>query len=229
MLSSNQTYSLAHTAQCKLKMSADSPDRNLRFVLGHAFTFDKIMCRIVEIEDEENRTKSIQKNQLNEAPGRRVSFSDNSNRPSGDLRGVTQVQHRKGRAPSPPPDTGVVHGDSDTSSDEDDAFEDEDDDPSLSLTRTISARPPPGLITDGDESDDEVEPTSPPMPSSDILATVTRGDGDEEIAGLYESVRNCGCQSHEDGKTAPPIKSFWKLPAQEGKGSQRIGLVQIQA
>ncbi|KAK4943573.1 hypothetical protein LTR10_016867 [Elasticomyces elasticus] len=45
-------YSLAHTAQCKLKLAANRPDRNLRFVLGHAFTLDKVMLRIVEIENQ---------------------------------------------------------------------------------------------------------------------------------------------------------------------------------
>ncbi|KIW50029.1 hypothetical protein PV05_11653 [Exophiala xenobiotica] len=45
------TYTLAHTAQCKLKLAANRPDRNLRFVLGHAFTLDNLMLRIVEIEN----------------------------------------------------------------------------------------------------------------------------------------------------------------------------------
>lgn len=45
-------YSLAHTAQCKLKLAANRPDRNLRFVLGHAFTLDNVMLRIVEIENQ---------------------------------------------------------------------------------------------------------------------------------------------------------------------------------
>jgi hypothetical protein len=51
------TYTLAHTAQCKLKLAANRPDRNLRFVLGHAFTLDNLMLRIVEIEN--NGAKSV--------------------------------------------------------------------------------------------------------------------------------------------------------------------------
>ncbi|EXJ64380.1 hypothetical protein A1O7_00716 [Cladophialophora yegresii CBS 114405] len=47
----SSTYTLAHTAQCKLKLAANRPDRNLRFVLGHAFTLDNLMLRIVEIEN----------------------------------------------------------------------------------------------------------------------------------------------------------------------------------
>jgi len=50
-LNSVTTYTLAHTAQCKLKLAANRPDRNLRFVLGHAFTLDNLMLRIVEIEN----------------------------------------------------------------------------------------------------------------------------------------------------------------------------------
>lgn len=32
-------------------MAADAPDRNLRFVLGHAFTLDKVLLRVAEIEN----------------------------------------------------------------------------------------------------------------------------------------------------------------------------------
>ncbi|OQV03170.1 hypothetical protein CLAIMM_08249 [Cladophialophora immunda] len=51
-LTTTTTYTLAHTAQCKLKIAANRPDRNLRFVLGHAFTLDNLMVRIVEIENQ---------------------------------------------------------------------------------------------------------------------------------------------------------------------------------
>ena len=51
-LATSGTYTLAHTAQCKLKLAANRPDRNLRFVLGHAFTLDNLMLRIVEIENQ---------------------------------------------------------------------------------------------------------------------------------------------------------------------------------
>ncbi|OAL40077.1 hypothetical protein AYO20_00495 [Fonsecaea nubica] len=56
-LATSTTYTLAHTAQCKLKLAANRPDRNLRFVLGHAFTLDNLMVRIVEIENQ--NAKSI--------------------------------------------------------------------------------------------------------------------------------------------------------------------------
>lgn len=56
-LTSSTTYTLAHTAQCKLKLAANRPDRNLRFVLGHAFTLDNLMLRIVEIENQSAKSQ----------------------------------------------------------------------------------------------------------------------------------------------------------------------------
>ena len=61
--SQHETYQIAHTAKCKLHIAANRPDRNLRFVLGHAFTLDNLLLRIVEIEnhsakDEFEETKS---------------------------------------------------------------------------------------------------------------------------------------------------------------------------
>ncbi|KAK0099488.1 hypothetical protein ONS95_004696 [Cadophora gregata] len=49
-MSVRETYKIAHTARCKLQMAADRPDRDLRFILGHAFTLDKLRLRIAEIE-----------------------------------------------------------------------------------------------------------------------------------------------------------------------------------
>lgn len=65
-LTPNTTYTLAHTAQCKLKLAANRPDRNLRFVLGHAFTLDNLMLRIVEIE---NHSAKSAFEEGNESPG----------------------------------------------------------------------------------------------------------------------------------------------------------------
>ena len=45
------TYALAHSARCKLQLTANRPDRNLRMVLGHAFALDNLLVRIVEIEN----------------------------------------------------------------------------------------------------------------------------------------------------------------------------------
>lgn len=55
-VNTSSTYTLAHTAQCKLKLAAKRTDRDLRFVLGHAFTLDNLMLRIVEIENREAKS-----------------------------------------------------------------------------------------------------------------------------------------------------------------------------
>src|SRR5947209_18264183 len=189
-MADDEAYTLAHTAQCKLRMAADKPDRNLRFILGHAFTFDKLMCRIVEIENERDSMPKLDGHVSTE---RRVSFKDNSDRPTGPFRQEVQPPTKKGakgaRAPSPPPDQKVAHMDDSLDSD-DCAFEDDEDadDPSLSLSRTVSAsaRPPPNLIpSDDDSSDEDEEPISPPpVPSDAVLETITEEEGDETLAGL---------------------------------------------
>src|SRR5437764_15303800 len=105
-----ETYILAHTARCKLQMAADKPDRNLRFILGHAFTFDKLMCRIVEIENEQD---TMLKQDEQEPTKRRVSFKDNGDRPTGPLRqelnSSTRTCAKGARAASAPPHPDAVH------------------------------------------------------------------------------------------------------------------------
>jgi hypothetical protein len=238
-MSDDETYALAHTAQCKLRMAADKPDRNLRFILGHAFTFDKLMCRIVEIENER---ESVPKHDDHVSTERRVSFRDNSDRPTGPLRQEVKPPTKKGasgaRAPSPPPDPNVAHMD-DSSDSDDYVFEDDEDadDPSLSLSRTVSAsaRPPPNLVPSDDDSSDEDEEliTPPPVPSVAVLETIMEEEEDEMLAGLYEDIRKCGCQN-DVGKKAPPIAKVWEVPQQatekHGKGvrQMRTAVVQIQ-
>ncbi|KAG9772815.1 hypothetical protein KCU88_g6047, partial [Aureobasidium melanogenum] len=70
------TYTLAHTAQCKLKLAANRPDRNLRFVLGHAFTLDNLMLRIVEIENQSAKSAFREGNKSpssSSTPGKNVN------------------------------------------------------------------------------------------------------------------------------------------------------------
>lgn len=59
-LNTGSTYSLAHTAQCKLKLSAKRGDRDLRFILGHAFTLDNVMLRIMEIENNNAKSSFVE-------------------------------------------------------------------------------------------------------------------------------------------------------------------------
>jgi hypothetical protein len=238
-MSDNETYTLAHTVQCKLRMAADKPDRNLRFILGHTITFDKIMCRIVEMENER---ASIPSHDDPVSTGRRVSFKDNNARPTDLLRQEVEPPTKKGaqgaRAPSPPPDPNVAHmGDEDDEGDHPFEEDEDADDPSLSLSRTISAsaRPPPNLVpSDGDSSDEDDEPTSPPwVPSNAVLETIIEEEGDEMLAGLYEGIRKCRCQNDVDQR-APPIAKAWEVPQpvlkKAGKGVKqiRMAVVQIQ-
>ncbi|KIW15302.1 hypothetical protein PV08_05347 [Exophiala spinifera] len=55
-VNTSTTYTLAHTAQCKLRLAAKRTDRDLRFILGHAFTLDNLMLRIVEIENRQAKS-----------------------------------------------------------------------------------------------------------------------------------------------------------------------------
>jgi hypothetical protein len=226
-MSDDEAYTLAHTARCKLRMAADKPDRNLRFLLGHAFTFDKLMYRIIEME---NDRESVPKHDGHASTERRVSFK-------GKVKPPTKEGERGARAPSPPPDPNVAHSMDDESDSDEHALEDDEDadNPSLSLSRTVSAsaRPPPNLVpSDGDSSDEDEEVISPPpVPSNTVLETIMEEEEDEMLAGLYEDIRNCGCQN-DIGKKAPPIVKAWKVPQQatEKRGKQiQMAVVQVQA
>ncbi|RMZ83119.1 hypothetical protein DV738_g1261, partial [Chaetothyriales sp. CBS 135597] len=64
--SQRDTYRIAHTARCKLQLAANRPDRDLRFILGHAFTLDNLLLRIVEIE---NSRQSLDKDKGKQTKG----------------------------------------------------------------------------------------------------------------------------------------------------------------
>jgi hypothetical protein len=129
-----------------------------------------------------------------------------------------------------------VHGVDSSDSDEDPLEDDEDaEDPSLSLSLTTSnrARPPPNLVPADDNSSDEDDdgPDSPPArPSDSVLEAIIEGEGDETLADLYETVRQCRCQTHVE-KQAPPAAKVWELPQAETnrRGNVRVTVMQIQA
>jgi hypothetical protein len=221
-MSARETYTLAHTARCKLQIAADRPDRNLRFILGHAFTLDKLRLRIAEIEmdmeDEEDR-----KDELSEPLGasprqRRVSFN-NSARPS-----------RTNRARSPPPNQ---FGGLDSSSDEDDFEEDDDrevddeDDEGLSLQRfeSGSARQPQMIDDDGEEEEEEELKSPPPMPSEDDLRMITGSEEDEELTEAYGHVAGCPCH----GQKGPHASHVWEIPQKPGEHRGRYAIVAVEA
>lgn len=223
-MSAEETYVLAHTARCKLQIAADRPDRDLRFVLGHAITLDKLMLQIVEIERQE-----ITRSKPKSGP-RRISFKENGARPSG-LRQEVPAPEQRRRGHSPPP-VSMPDGSSD---DDDDPFDDDDDDDDeeggLGLQRFASAAAqPPRMIADEDDEDDD-EPISPPsLPSEADLRIITQGDGDDSMVGFYDSIRQCPCSgSHAK---APEISTIWEVPEPQGKAmdsGRRTAVMAVKA
>jgi len=219
-MSATDTYSLAHTAKCKLQLAADRPDRNLRFILGHAFTLDKIRLRLAEIEIESSDDEyGGEQGVFRE---RRVSFRGNSPRPAPS----------NDRKRSPPPDqfAHLEDTDSESSEEEGEADEDEEDeDGGLSLRRfeSGSARPPKMIDDDDSSSSDEDEPKSPPPLSEEEVKMITEGAGDVELSGAYQHISNCPChgQHHE----APQASNVWEVPRKAGHHGPRLALVQVAA
>ncbi|EPE36213.1 hypothetical protein GLAREA_05551 [Glarea lozoyensis ATCC 20868] len=222
-MSAKDTISLAHTARCKLMIAADQPDRNLRFILGHAFTLDKLRLRVLEIETENGGLEDDSElSTLNAERPRRVSFPNNS-------RSHTTTRNR-----SPPPG-GKAQFDSSSSDDgyeEDDEEEDEEADDGLSLRRFTSATAqPPRMIEDEDsdgEDENENEPVSPPpLPTDMELQTITEGPESEDLAGLYQHVKGCPCSAEH--QNAPGITRAWELPQKPGYEGKRLAVVEVAA
>jgi len=219
-VSKTETYTLAHTAQCKLRIAADRPDRNLRFLLGHAFLLDKLTVRIVEIEEEHDLVD--QQYVASQAPPidseRRVSFTAPGHNPSSDQRGRSQERGR--RQSSPPPDSRHDYpSDSDSSSDGHMSGDEEDAGLGLSLTRfqSASALPPRTISDEEDDSSEEEteEPVSPPSRYTETtIREIVNGSEDEMLTGLYHSVQGCSCQKNVE-EEAPQIDRVWRLPDME--------------
>ena len=237
----SQAYTVAHTARCKLNMAANRPDRNLRFILGHAYTVDNVLLQIAQIEGmggAANHSSNQDHNHSNSEPplqpnGRRVSFHENAAKPTGELQsGLAPPAASKAskRAKSPPPPQ-AQESDSDEEGYGHDVDGVENKDGDLGLVRFESAAlQPPRTISDdesdSDDEDDVNEPVSPEWePSQDELRTVVASDGDEEMADLYESVRRCCC------KDAPQIDRMWALPQDKvGRGGNGLtAVVKVQA
>jgi len=224
-MSRRETYQLAHTARCKLQMAADRPDRNLRFILGHAFTLDKLMLRVVEIENSPYISASSSEEDLsaptctNSNPNprpRRVSFT-NAAKP--------HVASPARKASPPPRDDALLDSDSDSGNDEDDVFDDDEEDAGLGLQRFGSATAnPPRMIEDVEgEDDDEVD--EPRSPTNEELQVITAGPGNEELVELYHGVKNCPCHGqHEHG---PRVEKAWEIPGVEGDNHNRRAVVQV--
>jgi hypothetical protein len=214
-MSARETISLAHTARCKLMIAADKPDRNLRFILGHAFTLDKLRLRVLEIETESNSSDDDSElPTLNAERPRRVSFSNNAK------------LHNTTRNRSPPPNAETLF---DSSSSEDEYEDDVDqDDGELSLRRFESATAqPPRMIEDVDSDvDDKDEPVSPPpLPTEMELQTITEGPESQDLTGLYQHVKGCPCSAEH--KNAPDVTRAWEIPQKPGYQGNRVAVVEI--
>ena len=235
---SNEAYKLAHTARCKLHMAAKEPDRNLRFLLGHAFTLDKLMLRVAEIEtssDEDEEMEEPEEHNLPtctrgvvEQPRRAsVTFKDNSNRPSGELR--QEVEPGNGaannRRRSPPPARFEHLDDTDSDSSNDEYFEEEDEDGAGLQRFESAAAQPPRMIEDEGSDEEDDEPVSPPAFTEDELKTITEGEANEELADLYEKVAGCPCH----GVKGPSAGKVWEVPQKPGIQGPRLAVIEVAA
>lgn len=214
-MSLRETYSLAHTAQCKLQLSVDRPDRNLRFMVGHAMHLDSLMLRIVEIEE------SVQQSQ--HASSIKFKGTGGSN---------ALPKHASAARRSPPPRATELDSDSDDEDVCDYAEDDEEDDLSLTRFPSGSAAPPrhpqatPQLIpSDGDSSssdeDDDGMSGQDPESLRDLINN--NSEGDQFLAELYNGVKKCPCHKSD----APAIERAWELPGEDG-GKRRV-MVEIAA
>jgi len=218
---SQDTITLAHTARCKLQLAADRPDRNLRFILGHAFTLDRIRVAVAEIEDDSDDDDGVDESLVENqgAQQRRVSFG-------GRVPGLQRRSEPRRR--SPPPDQISGAGDSDTASDDDDAMDDDLDaeDAGLSLQRFPSGtaqppRAPPELeLDDSSSSEDENEPKSPPPLTNDELLAITGGKSSEELTDVYKRVAGCGCHGKRD--LVGEGGGVWEVPKTLGGGRRAV-------
>lgn len=195
-----ETLSIAHTAECKLHLAATRPDRDLRFLLGHALTLDSITLRLIEIDRE---TSTVA--QPHHASAVRFQAAGNG----------STVRRR-----SPPPSRLSEIDASDEEDDEDDELSSDDDQDELALMRfpSGSERAPeevPGLVEEDGSEDEEEGPRSPEGLDEEFLRDVTKGEGDGELMDMYAKVKQCPCHGHHvDG---PELGRIWELPQKTGE------------
>lgn len=206
------TIKIAHTARCKLQIAADRPDRNLRFILGHAFTLDNLRLRIAEIEEEAD----IMAEPASAEQPRRVSFS-------GKTKPGTAVSEGRRSPPPPPP---PLEDDLEDDEEEEDMEEDDEEDEGLGLQRFGSAAAqPPRIVGEESSSSDEEDAVDPSIFTEDQLKTITGGKGNQELKNAYKHVSGCPCH----GEKGPAVENFWEVPAAEGKSGPRMAVVQVAA
>ena len=209
-MSLKEAYTLAHSAQCRLQMEANRPERNLRFVVGHLMHYENLRLRIVEIEHD------ISKSERASA----VQFKGTGH-VDQKLQQKPSTGQLGGRKSPPPP--AYDPGDDDEGDDDDpwSGGDEDDEDDGLGLQRfpSGSARPPqhppPELEPDvgDDDDDDEYEPESPEEPDQETLEKLLQTEGTAGLATMYEGVRKCPCHGKTD---SPSFENMWELPPSEG-------------
>jgi len=206
-MSLKQTYNLAHTARCKLHLAADRPDRDLRFLVGHAMHLDSLMLRIVEIEE------SIE--QPSHATGITIQGAS-----GGGSYKKSPLARR-----SPPP----LAAEDESESDGDEGDDDEDDNLSLTRFPSGSARPPrdspapPLDPSDGDSSSSDEEDY---QFDPEFLRSLIKTDSDDGLKDLYTHVGDCPCHKSD----APTIERMWEVPSKEGdRDGVRFAVAEIRA
>jgi hypothetical protein len=227
-MSHRETLTLAHTAQCKLKLAVDKPDRDLRFIVGHALTLDTLTLRLIQIEKDSSTVKK---------PSH--SSSVRFKAAGGDGIGRSPLS---GRRKTPPPQTtgNVVHGVDEVLDDEYGEVEpkNESSDEELSLQRFTSgaARPPrypqieksppeakkaKNYSASASSSDDEDLQTFLEQLERDLskesLQKYTNSKSDEKLATLYNSVQKCPCHQTD----APEFENFWEIPKDQKSGDMK--------
>jgi hypothetical protein len=191
-----EVYRLAHTAECRLQMAANSKDRDLRFVVGHLMHYESLRLRIVEIEHD------IGKSQRAKA----VQFQG-----TGELKKKPSTGQLGRRSPPPPPSNNIPGLDKEDEDDLSDSASDDEADEDLGLMRfpSGSARPPPLEPDDEDYDDDDDEPVSPEEPDQASLEQAIKGQSNDLLASYYNKTKGCPCH----GKThAESFDRVWELP-----------------
>lgn len=206
-MSLDEAYHLAHSAECRLRISTDRPDRDLRVVVGHLMHYESLRLRIVEIEHNIGKSPSPRAGERQERD-QPDDLQLTRTTSSGDLRRYLPAADRQ-------------TAEEDSGNQEDDAIdldslEEEDDidnefDAGLTLHRFASgrARSPPPLVND---DDDDAEPHSPEEPPPEDVAQALNGPDNDELARSIEKVRNCHCHPHA---ASPEFEHVWTLPASQ--------------
>lgn len=215
-MSQRETISLAHTANCKLKLAASRPDRNLRLLLGHALTVDNINLRLMQIEDD---SKIVSK--PNHANSIKFKAHDNSGVKRSPL---------SNRQKTPPP----------VQDNDEDSTDSDQEGPSLTRFASAAAQPPRRLspepskkTTPADDylsssSDEELESflssLAGQLDKMSLKKKITESKPDEDLAKLYHDISACPCHNNPD---APQLQNFWELSAHDLGGIKGMDNIRV--